>query len=151
MVVYKSTVQKSGFEDFYPTTLAFSAAKKNFFLGHSKDKSYTVYSLADNGKIDDKAPIQKGKLLSYLSNLQAFYDTTQNKQFLYGYNLETKVFQFYQIADNASITLLLSDEFAVENTIKSTTMFLSGGILHIFIQAENNKEWYIYKVNFVEA
>ncbi len=150
MAVYKSTIQKAGFEDFYPTTLAFTAAKKNFFLGHSKDKSYAIYSLADNGKIDEKVPVQKGKLLTYLSNLQAFYDTAQNKQFLYGYNLETKIFQLYQIADNANITILLSDDFAVENTIKSTTMFLIAGILHIFIQTENNKEWYIYKVNFVE-
>ena len=131
MVVYKSTIQKAGFEDFYPTTLAFTAAKKNYFLGHSK--SCAVYTLADNDKIDEKAPVQKRKLISYLSNLQAFYDTAQNKQFLYGYNLEAKVFQFYQIADNGSINLLLSDDFAVENTIKSTTMFLSGGILHIFI------------------
>ncbi|HEQ1857560.1 TPA: XRE family transcriptional regulator [Providencia alcalifaciens] len=146
MAFIRRTVQSSIFEKFYPTTLAFSAAKKNYFLGHSKDKSYMIYNMTDAGKIEPTVVVQKGKLKTYLQNIQAFYDPTQNKQYLYGYNLDEKVIDVYQIADNASIQLMYSEEFTVEDSIKSATFFIINGVLCFYTQSDKTKSWYIYNL-----
>lgn len=139
MAIIRRLVQDGSFEEFYPTTMTFSAAKRNYFLGHSKDKTYVVYSMAENGKIDPNAPAQKGKLRSYLGNIQAFYDTVENKQYLYGYNLSEKIVELYEIDDKAGIKLLYVDEFTVGSTIQSATLFIANGLIHIFSQAEKDK------------
>ncbi|ATG16810.1 TPA: XRE family transcriptional regulator [Providencia alcalifaciens] len=146
MAFIRRTVQTNIFEEFYPTTLAFSAGKKNYFLGHSKDKSYMIYNMTDAGRIEPTVVVQKGKLKTYLQNIQAFYDSTQNKQYLYGYNLDEKVIDVYQIADNASIQLMYSEEFSIEDSIKSATFFIINGVLHFYTQSDKTKNWFIYNL-----
>ena len=146
MAFIRRTEQTKIFEEFYPTTLAFSAGKKNYFLGHSKDKSYMIYNMTDAGRIEPTVVVQKGKLKTYLQNIQAFYDSAQNKQYLYGYNLDEKVIDVYQIADNASIQLMYSEEFSIEDSIKSATFFIINGVLHFYTQSDKTKNWFIYNL-----
>nr|WP_306804985.1 XRE family transcriptional regulator [Providencia sp. PROV128] len=113
--------------------MTFSAAKRNYFLGHSKDKTYVVYSMADNGKVAPNAPVQKGKLKSYLSNIQAFYNSVKNKQYLCGYNLNEKIVELYQIDDKAGIQPINVDNFNVRDTIQSATLYIANGLIHIYI------------------
>lgn len=150
MLIIRTLVQNGAFEDFYPTTMTFSAAKRNYFLGHSKDKTYVVYSMADNGKVDPNAPVQKGKLRSYLINIQAFYDSAKNKQYLYGYNLNEKIVELYQIDDKAGIQPIYIDNFNVGDTIQSATLYVANGLIHIYSQAEKDKNWKIHSYSIEE-
>uniref|UniRef100_UPI002B054178 XRE family transcriptional regulator n=1 Tax=Providencia alcalifaciens TaxID=126385 RepID=UPI002B054178 len=110
------------------------------------DKSYMIYNMTDTGKIEPTVVVQKGKLKTYLQNIQAFYDPTQNKQYLYGYNLDEKVIDVYQIADNASVQLMYSEEFNVEDSIKSATFFILNSVLCFYTQSDKTKSWYIYNL-----
>ncbi|WP_369310638.1 XRE family transcriptional regulator [Providencia rettgeri] len=149
MAIIRKLIQDSSFDEFYPTTMIFSAAKRTYFLGHSKDTSYIVYSMTDTGKIEANAPVQKGRLRSYLSNIQAFYDVTQNKQYLYGYNLNDKIVELYQIDDKAGIQLVYVDDFAVGDTIQSATLYVANGLIHIYSQSEKDKRWRIHNYTIV--
>ncbi len=148
--ITRRLVQSASFEEFYPTTMTYVAAKKSFFLAHSKDTSFNVYTMTEKGTVDVSTPTHKGKLNNYLSNIQALYDTVKNKQYLYGYNLEAKVIEFYSVADNGNIDYLRGDEFGAGSDMQSATIFILNGVIHLYSQDDKTKNWKIHKFIVIE-
>ncbi|MEX6017215.1 XRE family transcriptional regulator [Providencia vermicola] len=152
MALIQSGIQAGIFEQFYPTTLVYSAAKKVFFLGHTpQEKAYFIYSVNDKGIIDTSAPVHKGKLNSYLSNLQYVQDLTLNKQYIYGYNLEEKTIQFYLVQDNGSPENVYDFTFnATGMQIRTASFFVINGVLYYYYQYEKSKNWESFSVVIVK-
>lgn len=152
MSLIQSGIQAGIFEQFYPTTLVYTAAKKIFFLGHTpQDKAYFIYNVSDKGIIDTSAPIHKGKLNSYLSNLQYVQDLTLNKQYIYGYTLEEKTIQFFVVLDNGNLENVYDFTFNANGMqIRTASFFVINGILYYYYQYEKSKNWESFSVVIVK-
>ncbi|HHE6469962.1 TPA: hypothetical protein ACPFI9_002443 [Providencia rettgeri] len=63
------SVQKSKFNNYYTINLVYILKDYNYFIGIAKNKSFVIYEITKDGKIDLKNLVQDGVLDNFHDDL----------------------------------------------------------------------------------
>ncbi|HGN1705710.1 TPA: hypothetical protein ACKRTE_001565 [Providencia rettgeri] len=138
------SVQKSKFNDYYPTSLVYTVKDYNYFIGIARNKSFVIYEINKNGEMDLSNPIQSSVLDTFHDDLQVVYDPQHGKQFLVCTNIAESKLDIYTIYANGSIKLFDSLTYKRDSK-QGTAIYTTNGYFYFYEQSKRTLEWEIRK------
>ncbi|MGF7420467.1 hypothetical protein [Providencia rettgeri] len=144
MTKSSESVQKSKFNNYYSTSLVYTVKDYNYFIGIAKNKSFVIYEITKDGKIDLKNFVQDGVLDTFHDDLQVVYKPNQNKQFLICTNTTESKLDIFTIYANGSIKLFDSLDYK-RNSKQGTAIYAENGFFFFYEQSQRTLEWEIRK------
>lgn len=144
MTKANENVQKGKFSDYYTTNLVYTVKDYNYFIGIARNKSFAIYEITKDGKIDFNNLVQEGKLDNFHDDLHVVYDPVQNKQFLVCTNITDSNLDIFTIYANGTIKILDSLSYTRESK-QGTAIYTINGSFYFYEQSKRTLEWEIRK------